>query len=125
MQQQSLRFNPEHYYPCKNKNQKLVLLIADALPKQDLELFFRVAARCDKYAFVLALVQYDHDKHSCITDLLINYNKLCRNAVDVQMNVKAADLLTLIQETGIYFHTHSSSAEQICTAYEMKMKRRS
>ncbi len=110
-------FNPENYYPRKDKNKKLVLRVAAAVPENKLTLFIDIAKRCPEQRFILAVCS--SQRHPEYLDELINYNKKQGTPVDFRINVTPDVISHLVKEAGIYLHTHALKGEHGWVPYGM------
>ena len=82
---------------------RIVLRTAACLPTKDLELYFRVAARCPQFRFRLALarISFFPDLPRHFTD----YNAALGNPVELCFDVEHAEIETMAAEASAYLHT--------------------
>ncbi len=114
-------FNPQRYFPGKNKNRKMVLRVAAGLPTKDLHLFFRIAQKCPEHQFVMVIARCRHADRPRFVDELIEYNLSLGNPVDLRINLMPEDVAPLMREAGIYLHTHSLPGEECWTPLGMSI----
>lgn len=92
-------------YPCGiAKDPGMVLRVGAALPTKDFATFFAAAQRCPDHRFVLALVPCAGKE--AYLDELKAYNASLQRPVDLRVNLQAEEIAALMEEAGIYLHTH-------------------
>jgi glycosyltransferase involved in cell wall biosynthesis len=96
-------FNPDYYFPQRDKDRRLVLRTACALKTKELDTFMRVAQMCPSHRFVLVLAR--GHKVEGILDEMIEQNRAMGSPVEVRANVQREDLAALMRQAGIYLHT--------------------
>jgi len=114
-------FNPHRYFPGIEKNRKLVLRVSAALPTKDLHLFFRVAQKCKEHQFVMVVGRCRNEKYPHFADELVQYNLSLGNPVDLRINMMPEEIAPLVQEAGIYFHTHSLPGDEHWSPFGMSI----
>lgn len=100
-------FNPNRYYPQKEKNKKMVLRVSAGIPMKNLHLFFHIAKRCKHHQFVLVIGHSQYLDRYHYVEELIEFNQSLGNPVDVRVDMMPDDIAPLVQEAGIYLHTVS------------------
>jgi glycosyltransferase involved in cell wall biosynthesis len=65
----------------------------------------RIARECPDHRFILTLVRCNGMEE--FVDTLIEENRSLGDPVDLRVNVPHEEMATLMQEAGIYLHTHS------------------
>jgi glycosyltransferase involved in cell wall biosynthesis len=96
-------FNPELYFPKKEKDRRLVVRTGTALPTKDLITFFKTAQLCLTHRFVLAVAQAY--KAEAYLDEVIAMNQSLGNPVEILINVQHEELSEIMRNAGIYMHT--------------------
>ena len=102
-------FNPDLYRPGAGKDRRLVLRTGSGLPTKDIPAFMRIARECPDHRFVLTLARCNGIEE--FVDVLIEENRALGEPVDLRVNVPPEEMALLMQEAGIYLHTHSPGSK--------------
>jgi hypothetical protein len=96
-------FDPELYYPCEEKDRRLVMRSGCALPTKDYETFFKIARLCPDHRFLLALCRaYLKEDY---LDEVIKMNHEFGDPVEIMVDVQHEEMSQLMRSAGIYLHT--------------------
>ncbi len=96
-------FDPELYYPCEEKDRRLVMRTGCALPTKDYATFFEIARLCPDHHFLLVLCRaYLKEDY---LDEVIRMNREFGDPVEIKINVQHEELSQLMRRAGIYVHT--------------------
>jgi glycosyltransferase involved in cell wall biosynthesis len=96
-------FDADLYGPGE-KDRRLVVRAAAALPTKDLPAFIRIAARCPQHRFVLAVCHAS--RHEGYVDELVAYNRALGEPADIRVDLQHEEIAALVREAGIALHTH-------------------
>lgn len=104
----NVAFNPNLFYPNYNKDTRLVIRTAAAIPTKDLPIFIDTAKQFPKHKFILILVTAA--KLEYFIEQIQDYNNKAGNPVELHINMQRSDLAEVMRLAGIYFHTHGIQA---------------
>jgi hypothetical protein len=96
-------FDTNLFTPRTDKNRRLVVRTAAALPSKDLGLFFEIAARRPEYRFVLAAVTCNNKEEYVVE--LREMNARLGSPVDLRIDLPREEIAGLLGEAGLYLHT--------------------
>ncbi|HYP63585.1 MAG TPA: glycosyltransferase [Acidocella sp.] len=99
------------------RDKQLVLRAAAGLPSKDLPLFMELAKRFPSHRFVLAVVACTY-RENYIAELLALRREM-KSPVELCINMKHEEVLTLMKRAGIYLHTALPPDEPLGTPLGM------
>jgi hypothetical protein len=108
VRQMSAAFEPDRYRPSAAKDPRLVVRAAAGIPTKDLDAFIRIAARCPRHRFVLAVARAV--RVEAFVDELQAVNAAHGHPVDLRVDLQHDEVATLLGTAGVYLHTHGLTA---------------
>lgn len=102
-------FNADLFHPGDEKDRRLVVRTAAALPTKDLECFVRVAKACPEHRFVLVVGRINGPDEPYLDEFLA-WHRRQGSPVDVRVSVQAEEVAALVRRAGIYLHTFGFQA---------------
>jgi glycosyltransferase involved in cell wall biosynthesis len=99
-------FDSHEFASSARKDPRLVVRAGIAKPAKDLETFIRVAARCPRHRFVLAVCLGNADYFQELAEL----NRTLGEPVELLKNRSHAQMAELQSQAAIQLHTYSSAA---------------
>jgi glycosyltransferase involved in cell wall biosynthesis len=100
-------FNPDYYFPQREKDRRLVVRTACALKTKEIDVFMRIAQMCAGFRFVLVLAR--GHKVEWILDEIVEQNRQMGSPVEIRVNMQHAEVGALMRTAGIYLHTIGTS----------------
>ena len=100
---QNTVFDTKIFKPHQNKNKRLVVRGAAALPSKSLPFFIRLAKELPDFKFILAVVKC-HDNDDYINELKKLASSIS-SPVEIRTNLSRESYTELVSEAGIYLHT--------------------
>ncbi len=110
-------FDTSLFRPARDKDRRLVVRTGTAQPRQDLRLFFDVAARLPDHRFVLAVVTV-RGRETFAQELAETWRS-SDSHVDLMIDVPRDELLPLVERAGIYLHTATPPGQPEATPIGM------